>query len=381
MTQPAWSDEFDGPAGSLPNGSHWTFDLGGGGWGNNELETYTNSPTNVHLDGQGHLVIHVEKSGNGYTSARIKTQNLSHVGNGHIEARIKVPGGQGLWPAFWMLGSDFNGSNWPTIGEVDIMENVGNRPNDIFASVHGPGYSGAQGISRTYSGPTFSDGFHVFAVDWSPLQIQFSVDGTVYHTVTPTSLPTGARWVFDHPFFVILNVAVGGTLGGAVSAPFATPDMIIDYVRFAPSSQGITLSSIRPGLALPSRGSPTPPDLLNHSRNAFDSLAEVFPTESPRHMPSLSHRIVEFFTPTMRAQELEPVKKARAKSIDHPRSNSNYGRRPLLERALGSTVLHAQGLQDAPWITPLSFAPKVRPPAARAQRRADHGPLVYWFWH
>ena len=234
-SSPSWSDEFDGPAGSSPSAAKWTYDLGGGGWGNQELEVYTNSTQNVHLDGAGHLVIHVEKSGSTYTSARLKTQGLFSAQYGRIEARIKLPFGQGIWPAFWMLGADYPATPWPQCGEVDIMENVGREPSTNHGSLHGPGYSGGASISSPYTlpgGAKFSDDFHVFAIDWAPGSIAFSVDGNVYRTVKPGSLPSSAPWVFDKPFFLILNVAVGGTFPGNPDASAQFPqEMVVDYVR------------------------------------------------------------------------------------------------------------------------------------------------------
>jgi beta-glucanase (GH16 family) len=230
-----WADEFDGPANAPPDPAKWTYDLGGGGWGNQELETYTNLPLNVHLDGNGHLIVHVEKSGSSYTSARIKTQGLFAAQYGRIEARIKLPFGQGIWPAFWMLGSNFPGTPWPQCGEIDIMENVGREPTINHGSMHGPGYSGGSSVTASYTlpgGAKFSDDFHAFAIQWSPGSVTFSIDGVTYKTVTPAALPSGASWVFDHPFFLILNVAVGGTFPGNPDASTQFPqEMIVDYVR------------------------------------------------------------------------------------------------------------------------------------------------------
>ena len=235
---PSWSDEFDGPANAAPASAKWTYDLGGGGWGNQELQTYTNDPANAHLDGNGHLVIHVDRAGAGYTSARLKTQGRFSAQYGRVEARIRLPFGQGIWPAFWMLGADFPATPWPQCGEVDIMEHVGREPSMNHGGVHGPGYSGGSSVSSVYTlpgGAKFSDDFHVFAIDWSPQSMAFSVDGTVYRTIRPSSLPAGAPWVFDKPFFLILNVAVGGTFPGNPDVTTQFPqEMIVDYVRVAP---------------------------------------------------------------------------------------------------------------------------------------------------
>jgi len=231
----AWSDEFDGPAGAAPDGARWTYDLGGGGWGNQELEIYTNLSENVRLDGDGHLVIRVLSTPTGITSARLKTQGRFSAQYGKVEARIKLPFGQGIWPAFWMLGTDITTVGWPACGEIDIMENIGREPSTNHGTVHGPGYSGGKGISATYvlpAGQTFAQDFHVFAIQWAPQTITFSVDGNTYATVTRASLPAGTAWVFDKPFFLLLNVAVGGTFPGNPDATTKYPqEMIVDYVR------------------------------------------------------------------------------------------------------------------------------------------------------
>ena len=240
-TPAAWSDDFDGPANSAPDPTKWTYDLGGGGWGNQELETYTNSVDNVHLDGNGHLIIRAVSSGTGFTSARLKTQGLFTAQYGHLEARIKLPAGRGIWPAFWMLGSNITTAGWPQCGEIDVMENIGSEPSVNHGSVHGPGYSGGHSITARYvlaGNARLSDDFHAFAIDWTPGTIVFSVDGTSYETVTRSSLPAGAAWVFDAPFFLLLNVAVGGTFPGSPDATTAFPqEMVVDYVRYRPASQ------------------------------------------------------------------------------------------------------------------------------------------------
>ncbi len=237
----AWADEFDGPANAGPDRTKWTFDLGNNnGWGNHELETYTDAIENARLDGSGHLVIHVDRSPSGYTSARLKTRGLLVAQYGRLEARIKVPSGQGIWPAFWMLGSSFNGANWPACGEIDVMENIGREPGRVHGTIHGPGYSGGSGVTASFtlaSGGKFADDFHTFAIDWQPRSIKFSVDGNQYQAVTPSSIPNGAAWVFDAPFFVLLNVAVGGDFPGPPDASLVLPqEMLVDYVRYAPAA-------------------------------------------------------------------------------------------------------------------------------------------------
>jgi beta-glucanase (GH16 family) len=235
----AWADEFDGPAGSRPDPRSWTYDLGNNrGWGNNELQSYTAETDNARLDGQGHLVLRVESTSAGYTSARIKTQGLRLVKFGRIEARIKLPRGQGIWPAFWMLGGSFNGSNWPQCGEIDIVEYKGSETGRVHSTVHGPSYSGGRGITATYNLPSgdFSDAFHVFAIAWTPGSIRFFVDDVMYHAVTAAELPSGASWVFDQPFFLLLNVAVGGNFVGRPDDTTQFPqEMIVDYVRYTPN--------------------------------------------------------------------------------------------------------------------------------------------------
>jgi beta-glucanase (GH16 family) len=236
----AWADEFDGPAGSAPDPRKWTYDLGNNnGWGNNELQTYTAETRNVHLDGEGHLVIRVKSAPGGFTSARLKTQGLLTAQYGRLEARIQMPSGRGLWPAFWMLGQTFNGSNWPQCGEIDVVEHLGREPSAVHAAVHGPGYSGGRSITASLTlpgGVGFADGYHIFAVERRRQQIVFSVDNVTFHSVTPASLPAGAAWVFDQPFFVLLNVAVGGGFPGPPDATLRLPqEMRVDYVRYTPS--------------------------------------------------------------------------------------------------------------------------------------------------
>jgi beta-glucanase (GH16 family) len=236
QTTQVWADEFDGAANSPPDPAKWTYDLGNNnGWGNQELETYTNLLQNASMDGGGHLVIRVERSGSTFTSARLKTQGLFSARYGTIEARIRLPFGQGIWPAFWMLGTSITSAGWPRCGEIDIMENIGREPSINHGSVHGPGYSGGNAISGLFTLPAsarFADDFHVFAIQWAPGTVTFSVDGAPYKTVTAASLPAGASWVFDNSFFLLLNVAVGGNFPGAPDVTTQFPQqMIVDYVR------------------------------------------------------------------------------------------------------------------------------------------------------
>ena len=243
----AWSDECNGRAGSPVDGTRWVAEVGNGsnGWGNRQREYDTNSTKNAAMDGAGNLVVTAVKEQLGnkfrcwygvcqYTSARIKTQGKFEQAYGRFEARIKIPYGQGMWPAFWMLGGNIKTAGWPTCGEIDIMENIGREPSIVHGTIHGPGYSGANGIGAPYalSSGTFSDNFHVFAVEWEPNQIRWYVDGQLYQTRTPADLPPGSAWVFDHPNFVILNLAVGGSWPGDPDSTTVFPQkMIIDYVH------------------------------------------------------------------------------------------------------------------------------------------------------
>jgi len=229
------ADEFDGPAGSAPNPGIWRYDLGAGGWGNDELQTYTDARRNAALDGAGNLVITARREADGsFSSARLKTEGTFTAQYGRIEARIRIPRGQGIWPAFWMLGADIGSVGWPACGEIDVMENVGKEPTVVHGTVHGPGYSGAQGIQGSYAAPTgapFADDFHVYGVDWRPDSITWSVDGVAYRTVTRADVGS-APWVFDKPFFVVLNVAVGGDWPGAPDPSTRFPQqMTVDWIR------------------------------------------------------------------------------------------------------------------------------------------------------
>ncbi|MGC4759450.1 family 16 glycosylhydrolase [Micromonospora trifolii] len=242
----SWQDEFNSSAGTPVDQNKWRFDTGGGGWGNNERQYYTNSTSNAVHDGQGNLVITARRDNPAnyqchygrceYTSARLLTAATFTQTYGRFEARIKVPRGQGIWPAFWMLGT---GGGWPDAGEIDIMENIGREPNTVYGTVHGPGYSGGGGItgSRTLGAP-LADTFHTYRVDWEPNVITWYIDGVQYHRVDPARLG-GSRWVFDHPFFMILNVAVGGNWPGYPDGSTQFPQqMLVDYVRVSSYTSG-----------------------------------------------------------------------------------------------------------------------------------------------
>jgi beta-glucanase (GH16 family) len=237
-----WNDEFNQSNGSTPDRSKWVIETGGNGWGNNELEYYTNRVQNVQIQ-DGNLVITARHEGysdnegvfRGYTSARIKTQQKFQQTYGRFEARIQIPRGQGIWPAFWLLGDTADKKGWPGEGEIDIMENIGKEPSMVHGTIHGPGYSGDGGLSSDFSsadGKPFADAFHVYAVEWESNAIRFYVDDNLYATRTPADLPKGARWVYDHPFYIILNVAVGGSWPGDPDFTTKFPQtMLVDYVR------------------------------------------------------------------------------------------------------------------------------------------------------
>lgn len=230
------ADEFD--TDGAPDASIWGYNIGTGqdGWGNNELQYYTDRTENVTVQ-NGVLIITAKKEdfeGSSYTSARLLTKGKFEQTYGRFEARIRLPWGQGLWPAFWLLGDDSNGTEiWPQIGEIDIMEYVGDEPTRIFGTVHGPGYSGGESISKSYNldNDRFDTGFHVFGIEWGPDYINYYVDDVLYNQITPEDVP--GEWVFNNgPFYIILNLAVGGNLPGSPNNETVFPQtMLVDYVR------------------------------------------------------------------------------------------------------------------------------------------------------
>lgn len=235
--QLVWQDEFDGPAGTPPSPERWVHDVGGHGWGNEQLEFDTDRPENASLDGTGNLVITARKEsygGRNYTSARINTSGRFEQTYGRFEARIQQPVGRGIWPAFWMLGANVGEVGWPECGEIDIMEYRGQLPAITRGSLHGPGYSGGNNLGSEFvvSGGKLNEDFHVYAVEWEPNRIRWLLDGKAFFETTPARLPAGARWVFDKPHFIILNVAVGGNyLGPPDSTTVFPQQMKVDYVR------------------------------------------------------------------------------------------------------------------------------------------------------
>lgn len=249
----AWEDDFEGADGASPDTTYWNFNIGGQGWGNNEWQYYTDSRDNSALDGSGNLVITAMPNtdpslecaygpGDGsppacsYTSARLLTKDKIDFAYGRVEARIKIPYGQGIWPAFWMLGSDFDEVSWPQSGEIDILENIGKASEQslLYGTIHGPGYSGGGGVgSGPYdTGVTLHEDFHTYAIEWEPDEIRWYFDDVQFFSVTPNDIPAGREWVFDKPFFLILNVAVGGNWPGYPDETTTFPQhMTVDYVR------------------------------------------------------------------------------------------------------------------------------------------------------
>ncbi len=231
-----WSDEFDAEAGTPINSDYWTCELGGHGWGNAQLEYNTDRVENVAHAGDGHLAITARKEDyrtNAYTSARCNTMGKVEFTYGKVEARIKLPKGQGIWPAFWMLGANFPEVGWPDSGEIDIMEYVGKEPRSTHGTIHGPGYSGSSGLGlRQIFDEPVADDFHIFGIEWEPDVIRWYVDGELFHTATPETLYGMGDWVFNHDFFLIINVAVGGYWPGNPDDTTEFPQqMLIDWIR------------------------------------------------------------------------------------------------------------------------------------------------------
>jgi beta-glucanase (GH16 family) len=246
QTQPTnwhltWSDEFNGPNGSPADPKKWNVATGGKGFGNNELETYTARLVNAQQK-DGNLVITAQKEDltgpdgvpRHYTSARLNTQHHFAQRYGRFEARIQLPVGKGIWPAFWLLGDDHENNHWPNCGEIDILETIG-APNTMYSTVHGPGYSGSKGLSTKYvlnTGQQLDNAFHLYEVEWSPNNIKFFLDDHLIVERTPDDLPPGTKWVYDHPFYVLLNLAVGGNWPGDPDDTTKFPQqMLVDYVR------------------------------------------------------------------------------------------------------------------------------------------------------
>jgi beta-glucanase (GH16 family) len=252
-----WSDEFNSPNGSAVDSSKWMTETGCRGWGNHELECYTDRSENVSVQ-DGNLVIRAiaekytgpDGVTRNYTSARLKTQGKFSQTYGRFEARIKLPGGQGMWPAFWMLGDDIHKVGWPACGEIDIMENIGKESTTIHGSIHGPGYVGDTGLEAPCTLPAkqrFTDDFHLFAIEWDAESVSFYVDKNLYVRRTRADLEPGWKWVFDKPYFLILNLAVGGDWPGNPDSTTLFPqDMLVDYVRVYKRSEPSKTAPAKP---------------------------------------------------------------------------------------------------------------------------------------
>ena len=251
-----WSDEFNGKKGSLPSSKVWSAEIGGGGWGNSERQYYTNKSSNASMDGSGRLVITADRISNEYaeqvgevpgtedilnrcsecqfTSARLKTARKLSFQYGRIEARMKLPQGVGTWPAFWMLGGDLlDGVPWPECGEIDIMEFRGDISDQSTSAIHGPTTPQGSGLgARFLNFAPLSDDYHTFAIEWKKNSLSFIVDGRV--TGTFSSADTGSRgWVYNQKFFLILNLAMGGTYAGEFIDPTLNQAQLnLDYIRF-----------------------------------------------------------------------------------------------------------------------------------------------------
>ena len=227
-------DEFN--TDGILDSSIWSYDIGTGnnGWGNNELEYYTDRPENITAQ-NGILIISAKKEsykGSAYTSARILTKGKFEQKYGRFEARMRLPDGPRMWPAFWLLGNNIDEVGWPQSGEIDIMENRGQLPTIVNGTVHGPGYSAGLAITKSYDlvNDRFDTGFHVFGIEWTPDYINYYVDDVLYNQITPSDV-TG-EWVFNKPFYIIINLAVGGNYVGSPNSETNFPqNLLVDYVR------------------------------------------------------------------------------------------------------------------------------------------------------
>ncbi len=243
-----WQDTFKRRANTQPDPAVWTYNESSGGWGNKELETYCaygsakgpcdSTRPNVYVGEEGYLHIIARRASDGhYTSARLLSKGLKSFRYGRFEARIRIPSGQGMWPAFWLLGDDIETNKWPACGELDVMENIGKEPTVIHGSIHGPGFPGPA-VGTAASLPdhfAFAAAFHRYGMIWSPGKIEYYIDdpSRPYAIYTPADLPKGAIWPFDQRrFFLLLNLAVGGGWPGNPDESTAFPaEMLVDYVK------------------------------------------------------------------------------------------------------------------------------------------------------
>ena len=237
-----WQDEFNGKDGSRPDPAKWVYDVGGNGWGNHELETYTDRLSNVRVE-HGNLVLearHEDYTGSDgkpqpYTSGRLKTLGKFAQQEGRFEARIKIPKGRGVWPAFWMEGANIAAVGWPACGELDIMENIGHQPGRIYSTLHGSGFEAKSHLQSRLDlpdGQSLGDDFHVYGVEWSGNTTTFLLDGKPYGSIVRDTVEHGRDLPFQQPFFMLLNLAIGGDWEGAPDAATVFPaTMLVDFVR------------------------------------------------------------------------------------------------------------------------------------------------------
>lgn len=221
-----WSDEFNTPG--APDPSKWGYDLGAGGWGNVELQYYTNRPENAVVEGGVLKIRSIREnfSGSTFTSARLKSQGKFDFKYGKVEARAKLPAGVGTWAAIWMLGSDIATVGWPACGEIDIMEHLGRELNKIYGTLHYPGHSGGNADGNTKMIANATTEFHIYSTEWTAATIKIFVDGELIHSV-----PNSNAIPFNHNFFIIMNLAMGGNFGGPVDASVNGGTMEVDYIR------------------------------------------------------------------------------------------------------------------------------------------------------
>ncbi len=240
---PKWeitlNQTFDGPKGQAPDAKVWGRDIGGGGYGNNELQSYTDGNANAFLDGEGHLIIEARKEptkgpdgiARDYSSARLQTKGRFEQRYGKMEARMRLPKGQGIWPAFWMLGADIDKTGWPRCGEIDVLEFIGREPKTVYATLHGPGYSNGGEIQGKTLSNDLSEAFHNYAVEWSPERIVWTFDGKPYHKVEAKDVDN-KEWPFEKPQFLILNLAVGGYWPKYPDATTVFPQrLVVEHVK------------------------------------------------------------------------------------------------------------------------------------------------------
>ncbi len=241
-----WSDEFNGTG--SPNSLNWSYDLGNSGWGNNEIQDYTNLQSNVRQE-SGNLVIEAHKLGNSWTSARIISHNKFNFTYGRIEFRAKLPSGIGTWPALWMLGESLFTTGWPACGEVDVMEHVGKDPGYVHSSLHTSSSSGSTVNTGIHYEPTVYSDFHIYSANWTSEKIEFSIDSSLFYTYNPP-IKNSSTWPFTSPFFLILNIAMGGNWGSdpqfetnglknGIDPALSLARMEVDYVRVYQTASSI----------------------------------------------------------------------------------------------------------------------------------------------